>query len=175
MILSESGGIVSQIADRGTSSIAAAWEVLHGIADLAVIVAVVLGIYELFVHRKERTEQAAAIDDHIRVLAAQAYLQIRTERVPGGAAVLTRLSSRGTVPGDLLSTWLTVMAAEAPRASPKVRRAAMEAARMFFDIVVDTTQDRLRHSTADPVSPRVDELGQLQECLRELGGIPTPK
>ena len=148
-------------------------EILHGIADVAVILAVGIGGYELFAHRKERTEQAAAIDDHIRVLAAQAYVQVRTERVRGDANVLTRLTNRGNLPADLMSNWLTIMAAEAPRASSKVRRDAGEAAKMFFDLVVATKEDQLRYNKADPTNPDFDRLQRLLERLRILGGVPA--
>ena len=58
---------------------ASRWEMVHLVADGAVILAVLVGVIELWSHRRERRELAAAIDDHIRVLAIQAWLQVQAE------------------------------------------------------------------------------------------------
>ncbi len=154
---------------------ASGWEIMHRFADGAVIIAVVVGLYELWSHRGERRDLAAAIDDHIRVLAIQAWMQVQAER-PGRSfgPLLTRLMTRGIMPGDLMATWLTTIAAEAPRASSKVRRDARELARVFFALAVATKKDVILHRTADPTTPALEaELGRFENLLAQLGGVPT--
>ena len=152
-----------------------AWEIVHLVADGAVILAVLVGVIELWAHRGERRELTAAIDDLIRVVAIQAWLQVQAER-PGRAfgPLLTRLMTRGTMPGDLMATWLTTIAAEAPRASSQVRRDAGEVARVFFALAIATKRDLMRHGMPDPITPGLGtELDRLERRLAQLGGVPA--
>jgi len=150
------------------------WEIVHRFADGAVILAVIVGLYELWSHRGERRDLAAAIDDHIRVLAIQAWMQVRAERVRGALGALSRLINRGNLPGDLMATWLTAIAAEAPRASSQVRRDARDVAKMFFALAVAAKQDQLSHGTPDPVTASLgDDLIRFEERLALLGGVAT--
>src|SRR5216117_2585952 len=133
---------------------ASRWEMVHLVADGAVILAVLVGVIELWSHRRERRELAAAIDDHIRVLAIQAWLQVQAERPGRGfGPLLTRLMTRVIMPGDLMATWLTTIAAEAPRASSQVRRDAREVARVFFALAIATKKTRCATERRIPSPP----------------------
>ena len=120
-------------------------EALHVAADIAVIGAVIVGLMEYSGHRRERRERTAAVDAHIRALAIQARLRIVQEhRRKTLREIVETLVTRGATPGDLMATWLTTMAAEAPHASPELRRAASAAARQFFELADRVEQWRAR-------------------------------
>src|SRR5690242_5469070 len=115
---------------------------LHVFADLAVVAAVVIGLIELYGHRDERRAQTAdrkaqtaAVDAHIRVLAIQARVLREVEgRGQSIGSIASRLVTRGSIPGDLMATWLTAIAAEAPHASPTLRPIASTLATLFFEL-----------------------------------------
>jgi hypothetical protein len=118
---------------------ASVWEILHRVADGAVIFAVFVGAREYWLHRGERRERTAAVDDHIHALGTLAYLRVH-EAIESEAAysepVAARLMKRGTDLGDAMATLMTTIAAEAPRASLSVSRKARDAARFFLKIAI---------------------------------------
>ncbi len=144
-------------------------DTLHFIADLAVVLAVLIGAIEYFKHDIERSDETAAIDDHIRALATQASLQIQQERQGQDVkTLLKRLTMRGSVPGDYMSTWLTTIASEAPQASPDLGRAAREAVRVFFAMAV-VTKDHEERGTLDSNDPDLNaRLKRLDDLLKGL-------
>jgi hypothetical protein len=98
------------------------------IADLAVVLAVVIGLLELNAHRSERGERTEAIDAYIRALATQARLMLQRERASRSfGELLAVMATRGTMTGDSMASWLTTIAATAPQASRLLRGKASEA------------------------------------------------
>ncbi|OLB67422.1 MAG: hypothetical protein DMD38_10090 [Gemmatimonadetes bacterium] len=144
-------------------------DTLHVIADLAVVLAVLIGSLEYFRHGDERRDETKAIDDHIRALATQASLQIQQERQGQDVkTLLRRLTMRGSTPGDLMATWLTTMASEAPQASSDLRREAREVVRVFFAMAI-VTKERDERGTMDTNDPDLNaRLKRLDDLLKGL-------
>src|SRR5438876_783343 len=144
-------------------------QTLHVIADLAVVLAVLIGSLEYFRHGDERRDETKAIDDHIRALATQASLQIQQERQGQDVkTLLRRLTMRGSTPGDLMATWLTTMASEAPQASSDLRREAREVVRVFFAMAI-VTKERDERGTMDTNDPDLNaRLKRLDDLLKGL-------
>lgn len=119
--------------------------------------------------QRERSDETAAIDDHIRALATQASLQIQQERQGQDVTtLLRRLTMRGSLPGDLMATWLTTMASEAPQASPDLRREATEVVRVFFAMAI-LTKNHEERGTLDSTDPDLNvRLKQLDDLLKGL-------
>jgi hypothetical protein len=147
-----------------------AGNVLHLLADLAVILAVIIGLLEFYGHGRERTERTAAVDAHVRVLAIQARVQVGVERRGRSLGdLLSRLVTRGSLPGELMATWLTTMAAEAPRATSPLRRAASDAAEVFFALADRVEQQRTRLQGRIPE----DDQDLIQRFNRFMDSLKT--
>ena len=153
---------------------ASGWEILHRSADGAVILAVIVGLIELWSHRRERREQTAAIDDHIRALASQAFVQVNDAieaQAQYSQSPATRLMTRGTELGDSMAICMTTIAAQAPRASRSLRVDARNAAKGFFamTIVLGLAPD-------DPDARRaVDSLRNVLSLLKVAPDRPAPR
>lgn len=149
--------------------------ILHVVADLAVIAAVVIGGIEFYSHRGERKESTEAIDAHIRVLTIQARVLIDVEsRGNSIGQIANRLVTRGSAPGDMMALWLTAIAAEAPQASPELRRTASEVASLFFQFAEHVEHLRTTLSQISDNDPGlIDYIQRLKKLLQQAAPAPV--
>ncbi len=154
-------------------------EALHTWADLAVVVAVIIGVITLLWQRRERRERQEAVDALIRALASRAthvwraMLGNRPRGDPEGVRYLAQyVAGINNAMGEALAATFTGIAAQAPYASPSTRGPAREVSDLFWSIVARTDDYRLRQTAigADLQAALERDHGAVLTLLTQIAG-----
>jgi hypothetical protein len=147
-------------------------------ADMGVLAAVVVGGIALLWQAGDRRGQRAAVDASIRTLASQARRQLRQERSGVRVADLVgRIGRRGTLPADLLANFFTSIVAQAPHASPPIRRAASEVGELFWNTIARAEEQLARDGTitGDVATAFEGDFNRVDELLNRASTEPVSK
>jgi hypothetical protein len=153
-------------------------ENLHVAADIAVILAVLVGAIALVVQLRERRSRRAAVDVRLRTGALRAHRRLHPAlgyQPPAepGQEGRARLSALLASIGEPMDDMLRALAADAPEASSALERTISDAYAAYWHARTGAERVLLAGQAPDMVIQQV--LGEFERCAALLKNAAGPK